>query len=64
MARKSGKDREEEEEENVTTNGIYNYIMDEIWVKLLYDILIHCDFKIDIFNEFIRKKIKLNKSFV
>ena len=56
--------RGEIEEENETTDGIYNYIFKEKWMKILNDISILNDFKIDIFNEFKRKKIKLNNCFV
>ena len=58
------KGREEEEEENDTTEEIYNYIFAEEWMKMLNDVLILGDFKIDIFYEFNRKKVKLNKDFV
>ena len=48
--------RGEIEEENETTDGIYNYIFKEKWMKILNDISILNDFKIDIFNELKRKK--------
>ena len=47
--------RGEIEEENETTDRIYNYIFKEKWMKILNDISILNDFKIDIFNELKRK---------